>query len=954
MTSLFRSLAALSFSVFCAVFLTLSFVPVPAQAQDSADLLEWDPRLVRGTLDNGLSYVIHDSKREGDPFNIRLIVNAGSVDEAAPGGLAHILEHMVFQSTKAHPETIHRYIARLGWRTGVQINAMTRDTETQFMVRTRPHDALDVDGVMALLADMLLAPVLSADDWSRERQVILEELRLNSSVAERVNRLKKAQVRNGSNYAATTPIGTRERIEAVGIDEIQAFHERFYRPSNMTVIVSGRVDPATVVAALDRHFGSYPSLSAPERPYLVLPLRPGIHIGRVQDPAGTSSRVTYAFRVSAPKRDTIDGLRFYLEKYFLGRLIRDRISAQSAAFSGEVEGLTFVLQETTNERLTLAFAAKTHDHDMGLAVLLREVERLRQNGVSETEFAALREKVADIARRNVKAAGSRTYQTWEDKIASSLVQGKVLTHPETERDEILAALDEITFEDLNRRLVEWLGAADRLVYYQVPGSVQRELPTEEHVMSLEAGFARQRFSPVTEGVGVSVPEAKDEDEELEVEEPTARLELPEMSEATGDAGRLSAPEDLGKGVIGWRLENGDRLVWLDRPTPGDKLTIKALSEPGFENRQYPSWLSQAAIQLWDQSGFDFWTETENASYRENKDPKWSVALKPGELDIAAIASPEELSSLLRAYGHKILHVSLSADALSAFRSQMGEDLARDFTPSQKLAMQVNAWRFGNTATRPDARDLEHLTLQDLSEAAANILMQPVTWLVVGRRPQPAAGFGLESLFARHVGRIPRQATLDPVPSRQVDGHRKETVHLYEQAMASVRLLGSTDMEWSPEKAFLLSALTPLTQTALKDELRLRLGGVYSVAFEMTLSPWTDRLELDVSFTCAPDRAEELALAARAVLDDLPNRLTGMQLDRLREDIRFAESGRLEDPNTWVRRLGLSLRSYGDARYLETMAQLADQLTQDRIEALAQSLIPLDRSLTVIALPRKAP
>ena len=137
-----------------------------------AENLQWSPKLAHAELANGFNYVVYPSTNAKEPFNLRLIVNAGSVDDEQRG-MAHIVEHMVFRANRGHDVDMHRFFDQIGWKTGTQVNAMTRQTETQYMVRTRPNDALDIKQSVKLMSDLAFGAKMLARDWQIEKGVIL-------------------------------------------------------------------------------------------------------------------------------------------------------------------------------------------------------------------------------------------------------------------------------------------------------------------------------------------------------------------------------------------------------------------------------------------------------------------------------------------------------------------------------------------------------------------------------------------------------------------------------------------------------------------------------------------------------------------------------------------------------------------------------------------------------------
>ncbi|MFK0383910.1 insulinase family protein [Agrobacterium sp. NPDC090273] len=887
---------------------------------------EWDPRLTRGTLDNGLAYVLYDSGKATDPFNIRLIVHAGSVDEEEPSGIAHILEHMVFQSNETYPEGIHRYIQQIGWRQGLQINAVTRESETQYMIRTRPNDALDLSGALKLASDTVFGAQLRQEDWAKERFVILEELRQGNKTADRISRQKKAALRVGSRYVDRSTIGTRETIENASIEDIRAFYDRFYRASNMTLVVSGRIDKASAEAAIKAAFGSAPKRARPDRSYLDLPLKAGLSTGLVQDPAGTSSQTTYAFRLAMPDRTSEAGQLAYLQKYFLTRLIRDAIQAQAPHYENSVDRLGFVAQETTEHRLILAFNASGINHAAALPVLLEAIERVRREGIAKPAFDRLMASARRINDTNIKAAEGRTFAEWEDRIASAVLTGSVVDDPAKRAERTRVLLDRITLEDLEARMQEMLSSPDQVLFYQAPGGVSVSLPSVADVMAIRDHLAALPKLP-------DLPPLSNPKQVAEIPVPSwpADATVPQ----TGSLAELRNLEN--PDIREWTLSNGDRVVWLVRDTPDGKIYLSGQSSPGFRNVELGSTLSQVAVQLWAQSGFRFWTQEEFDRWTEAQPggSRWSYALKANVLDAAVAATPERLPALLERYAQDIAFGTVRPEAVAEFHrlSAASADQGDDY--AQLL------YGLGQPERTPAS-----LTVGELQASASKLFAQPVTWFAVGTAPDDNIRDG----FAKTIGAVSRQAVLKTAPALQREGLHAATVEDGDGDRARVQLSFFTPMNWTPETSFLISALNPVAQQALKNELRYKLGGIYTLQFELELDAGSNRAIGTLSFYCAPERAQELKDAAIGVLDRMPEIVRGVDIDRIRADIDFAEGSRLDDPNTWLRRLALSYRRYDNAGYLTRMKDLPGRLTQQVFEAEAATVFKTNNLVVLTRLP----
>src|SRR3712207_1901395 len=81
---------------------------------------------ISGKLDNGLRYTLLPLHSEKGHLEIRMKVNAGSVDETdEQTGVAHMVEHLVFRGTNAHPNGLMPYLHEQKWVRAKNYNAVT-------------------------------------------------------------------------------------------------------------------------------------------------------------------------------------------------------------------------------------------------------------------------------------------------------------------------------------------------------------------------------------------------------------------------------------------------------------------------------------------------------------------------------------------------------------------------------------------------------------------------------------------------------------------------------------------------------------------------------------------------------------------------------------------------------------------------------------------------------------
>jgi len=104
---------------------------------------------------------------------VGIFINAGSRHETSAFGIAHFLEHMTFKGTKRRTSTqLMNHLDSIG----AQYNAMTGYEFTLCYISGDPRD---IKTLLDIVIDLYLNPTYPDEDIEKERNVVLEELRMN-------------------------------------------------------------------------------------------------------------------------------------------------------------------------------------------------------------------------------------------------------------------------------------------------------------------------------------------------------------------------------------------------------------------------------------------------------------------------------------------------------------------------------------------------------------------------------------------------------------------------------------------------------------------------------------------------------------------------------------------------------------------------------------------------------
>ena len=212
------------------------------------------------TLPNGL-LVLTESMSHVRSATIGVWADVGSAAEPADRrGISHLLEHMVFKGTKRRTA---RAIAEEMDAVGGELNAMTDKETTCFyahVVDRHLPRAVDV------LADMLQHALFAADDLDRERQVVLEEIKMYDDSPGEVlhDRFTRALWR-GANLGDPT-IGFSHTVGAISRDDLVGWRATRYAPTTMFVTAAGNIAHDAVVQLVEAAFAGFTGDAIPPTP----------------------------------------------------------------------------------------------------------------------------------------------------------------------------------------------------------------------------------------------------------------------------------------------------------------------------------------------------------------------------------------------------------------------------------------------------------------------------------------------------------------------------------------------------------------------------------------------------------------------------------------------------------------------------------------------------------------
>ncbi len=344
------------------------------------------PQVERRNLDNGLRLYLHP-EHELPLVTISLMIGAGSIGETEPkAGLVDLYAASLRGggagrlTPEEFDQELDRLAADLSFRGDIYAVNGTLSLHRD-----------DLETGLALLAELLRRPRFDSRRISLYRGQLQERIRRQNDEPRVIARRKLLRALYGDH-----PLGqsaTIASLDAVGRDDLLAFHRRYVLPNNLWLAISGDFDPQDMMRRLDQHLGDWPL--RPFEPQLIPPL------------AGPSEPVVVAVDKNIPQttvlfgqwsidKDNPDHYPLRVMNFILGgggfnsRLMQELRSNRGLAYS-----VYSSLQ--VGRRLPGWFVAgsetRTGTVDEVVGLMRQEMRRMTEEEVSEEELMTARDSL---------------------------------------------------------------------------------------------------------------------------------------------------------------------------------------------------------------------------------------------------------------------------------------------------------------------------------------------------------------------------------------------------------------------------------------------------------------------------------------------------------------------------------------------------------------------------------
>ncbi len=927
------------------IILVLLFLTVAiGQTPDLSEKIPLDPKVKIGKLENGLTYYIRQNKKPEQKVELRLVLNAGSINEDDDQqGLAHMAEHMAFNGTKRFKKNdIISFLQDIGVGFGSDLNAYTSFDETVYILPIPTDKAGNLDKGFQVLEDWAHQVTYLTDDINSERAIILEESRLGKGAGDRMFRKIYPSLFAGSKYGKRLPIGVDSIIKNFEPDAIRRYYKDWYRPDLMAVVVVGDIDPAKAESMIRKHFSGLKNPANERKRELaeVLPYAASEGIV-VTDKEATSYNIAmnYPFRKQSPNT-TIGDYRTDLVKRIYTSLLNQRLQELTQRenppfinaytnFGGFVRGY---------EAFNANAGVGTGDINKGINALTEEIERVKRYGFTVAELERAKKTQYSYYERAYNDRDKNESYNYTEEYVSHFLEQEASPGIEKEFDYIKALLPGITLEEVNAVSKLIKDVSNRLVYVTGPDpKAGQQLPEGKELLA--------------------AIDAKEKSEIKPYEEKAIATTLLTTEPKAGKV--VFRKTDAKLGTTELKLSNGITVTLKPTDYKNDQILLTAVRQGGKNHYGVKDkFNAEYATSIVGAMGIGEFSPTDlrkvmagkTASARTTFDAvSEGVIANSSVKDIETmfqlvylnITSPRKDTSLFRSYiqRNKSQFANLAANPNAAFVDTLYRTLFNNH-PLAPVAVPNSAYF--------DQIDLDRsleIYKERFSDAGG------MEFIIVGSFKEET----ITPLIERYIGSLPatgKKFSYVDNKVRPVEGKKTLNVNKGKEQKSMIVALYNGNIPYSQDLALKAEVMSEILNIRIIEELREKVQGIYGggTFAEIEKMPYAN-YSFILQLPCGPEKVDTLLKAVRKEFSDIATKGPDQSyLDKVKKQLIEQHKVAAKENETWLQVLRDQKFKGDDPKYFLDFETYLNKLTTKDIQSAAKTILNGSNQFYAVLMP----
>lgn len=903
-----------------------------AFAQQQMPPIPVDPNVRIGKLDNGLTYYIRKNSLPANRADFYIAQKVGSIQETAEQkGLAHFLEHMCFNGTKHFPgNSLTQYLESIGVRFGGDLNAYTSVEETVYNINNVPINRESViDSCLLILRDWSNDLLLDPKEIDKERGVIHEEWRSRMSAMQRLQEKAIPQMFAGTRYEDCFPIGKMDIVLNFKPQTLRDYYEMWYRPDLQGIVVVGDVDVDRIEEKIKAMFADIPAQpNAPERIYYPVNdnTEPIVVIGKDKEQPNIQILLFN-------KHDATPDAQKVNMDYMIMDYLKDLISSMLNArleelrqtanppyiYAGAMDGNFFVSK--TKDAYLGYVICKEDDIEGGFETLLREIERARRFGFTETEYSRARAEVLRLIESEYNERDKKRNDHYTSQYVHHFLDNEPIPGIENLYSIINQVAPAIPVEAVNQIFPTLVTGTNRVVAV---------------------------FGPEKEGLAYPAEDAlKDIINKINSEELTAYIDQvsdePLMAEMPAPGKVVSEKKNQRFGTTELTLSNGVKVIIKPTDFKADEIIMTATSFGGSSLYPPSDMVSILNINsVIEAGGIGNFSPIELEKVLAGKKASVSASVNLLTEDMVGSCSPKDLETMLQLTYLTFTSPRKDENAFTSYKNRMKASLQNQevhpmvtFVDSIRSAIYMNHPRTKRMkADMVDQIDYDNVLnmYKDRFKDAGDF-----TFIFIGNIDVEE----VKPLIEQYIGALPsvnREETFADVKLIAREGvYKNEFFKEQEMPKATNLVYYHGQCPYTHKNLIMGSMLSRILNLVYTEKIREDEGGSYHVMVNFSLEKYPrEEFYVEIMFETDPAKREKLM---KIVFDEIEAMATNgpskNNMNKTKEYMLKQYTDNLKENNFWSGVIN-SYVKYGLDTFSEQEA-LINSITIEDIRDFANDL-----------------
>ena len=911
------------------------------------DPLPMDPDVKVGKLSNGLTYYIRKNVKPEKKVELRLAVNAGSVQENDnQQGLAHFMEHMGFNGSKNFPKNeLVDFLQKSGVKFGADLNAYTSFDETVYILPIPTEDPAVVEKGFTVLEDWAFNNLLDKKEIEKERGVVLEESRLRKGSFERMSSQYFPRLFNGSKYATRLPIGKDDVLKTFKPEVLKSFYKTWYRPNLMAVIVVGDIDPAEAEKKIKAHFSKYTNPpGAVARPAIIpIQQRTKPEAMVLTDDEATNTYVQiYNFVKPAEKMKTWGDYRKSIIEGLVSSLINQRLSEltqkENAPFLFGNTGYGQFLRgySSFNSFAVLSKGSVTDAVD----ALIEETSRARQFGFLQTELDRAKASMMNGIEKSLKEKDKSESARIIGEYVNNFLTGIPVPGIQHRYNFIKDALPAITLTEINDVAKKMPSTNNAFTLLQAPTGMKDQLPDNNNLLKAVMAATNKPVKAYEEKAVASA--------------------LLDKIPTPGKIIKETKNEKLN--TVDFTLSNGTTISIKPTTLKNDEILMDAWRWGGVH--KFPAADKNNAGNasfIVQQMGVKDMSPIDLRKFMAGKSFSVSPYMNADEEGIEGRSSVKDFETYLQLM---YLYFTQPRRDEGLFKSFINNQkaslqfLSKDPQASyqdtlQKILYNNHPWSDGI----PKPEDYEKINLDRVMAIYKEVFSNAhgMHFTFVGNIDAAQA----KPLLEKYIGSLPaapKENTFTDVGLRMPTGVTDITIKRGKDPKAVINLMFEGETEYNRDNRLQLAALLEVLNIQIIEKLREDMSGMYGGGMNGSVSkrPY-EHYTVRASIPCGPENVDKLSAALLGIIKDAQEKgIPQKDLDKVKETWKKQYRTGVQNNDYWLTSLSNAFINQDNPENVLDYEQKIETITVEDLQKAAKKFLTLNNMVKSVMYPENSP